>query len=33
MNGLAIVFLLGIVMVLGIYFFIRRSEKKHKHTH
>jgi heme/copper-type cytochrome/quinol oxidase subunit 2 len=33
MDGLTIIFLLGIVMVLGIYFYIKYSEKKQKHNH
>ena len=32
MDGLTITFLLGIVMILGIYFFIRHYEKKRKHN-
>jgi hypothetical protein len=31
MDGLTITFLLGIVMIWGIYFFIKIYEKKHKH--
>ena len=32
MDGLTITFLLGIVMILGIYLYIMHYEKKHKHN-
>lgn len=32
MDGLTITFLLGIVMIWGIYLYVRHYEKKHKHN-
>jgi hypothetical protein len=31
MDGLTITFLLGIVMIWGIYFYVKKYEERHKH--